>query len=74
MWDMPSWKAPPKDQGFSGDVKSDSSSEVKAVDQSSRVGSEGRSSREGDQTGVMGMGMGMESSPAPAPAPAVVSA
>ncbi|KJX94626.1 DUF1711 domain protein [Zymoseptoria brevis] len=61
---MSAWKAPPREQGFAGDVKSDSggSSEVKPVGESSNVGSEReRSLADGDTTMVNGM----ESSPAP---------
>jgi hypothetical protein len=63
-WAMSSWKAPPRDQGFPGDVKSDSagSSEVKPVNDSSNVGSERSRSHAGEDT----MMNGMESSPAPA--------
>lgn len=66
---MPSWKAPPRDQGFSGDVKSDStgSSEVKPVNESSAVASERSHSHVGETTagGDTTMMNGIESSPAP---------
>ena len=66
MWGMSSWKAPPKDAGFAGDVKSDStgSSEVKPVNESSAVASE-RSQSHADMADTT-MTNGIESSPAPA--------
>lgn len=62
---MSSWGAPPKDAGFAGDVKSDStgSSEVKPVHESSAVPSE-RSHSHAD-IGDTIMTNGIESSPAP---------
>ncbi|CAK3752119.1 INO80 complex subunit 4 [Lecanosticta acicola] len=70
IWSMPSWKAPPRDQGFAGDVKSDStgSSEVKPVNESSAVASERSHSHLGGETATGGdttMMNGIESSPAP---------
>ncbi|KAL9533101.1 hypothetical protein SMMN14_03316 [Sphaerulina musiva] len=61
-WNLSSWKAPPKDQGFPGDVKSDSasSSELKP-NQSSALQSERSHSHVGEDT----MMTGMQSSPAP---------
>ncbi|CAK1357484.1 INO80 complex subunit 4 [Cercospora beticola] len=61
-WNLSSWKAPPKDQGFPGDVKSDSasSSDMK-LNQSSAVQSDRSHSHVGEDT-VM---TGMQSSPAP---------
>lgn len=62
---MGTWKAPPKDQGFPGDVKSDSASstDMKPVHESSAIHSERSHSHVdmGDDT-VM---TGMQSSPAP---------
>ncbi|KAF7190473.1 INO80 complex subunit 4 [Pseudocercospora fuligena] len=66
MWSMSTWKAPPKDQGFSGDVKSDSSSDIKPVNDSSALPSERSHSHVGEDT----MMTGMQSSPAPQPAAA----
>jgi hypothetical protein len=67
VWGMSSWKAPPREQGFAGDVKSDSagSSEPKPVNDSSNVGSERSRSHAGGD-GDTTMMNGMESSPAPA--------
>ncbi|KAI5367459.1 Putative INO80 complex, subunit Ies4 protein [Septoria linicola] len=64
-WQLSSWKAPPKDQGFPGDVKSDSasSSDMK-LNQSSAVQSDRSHSHVGEDT----MMTGMQSSPAPMPA------
>ncbi|EME46519.1 hypothetical protein DOTSEDRAFT_70503 [Dothistroma septosporum NZE10] len=64
MWGMNKWKAPPRDTGFAGDVKSDStgSSDVKPVNDSSAVPSERSHSHiDGDTT----MMNGIASSPAP---------
>jgi hypothetical protein len=70
MWAMGSWKAPLRDQGFPGDVKSDSasSSDVKQNHESSAVQSERSHSHvdAGDDTFMTGM----QSSPAPAVAAA----
>ncbi|EMC99169.1 hypothetical protein BAUCODRAFT_31490 [Baudoinia panamericana UAMH 10762] len=68
MWGMPSWKAPQRDNGFAGDVKSDStgSSDLKRND-SSAVGSD--RSHSGMDVGDTTMMNGIESSPAP-PVPA----
>ncbi|KAF2169312.1 hypothetical protein M409DRAFT_20538 [Zasmidium cellare ATCC 36951] len=64
VWGMASWGAPPKDAGFAGDVKSDStgSSEVKPVHESSAVPSERSHSHVDGDTTMMN---GIESSPAP---------
>lgn len=61
-WNLSTWKAPPKDQGFPGDVKSDSasSSDIKP-NQSSALQSERSHSHVGEDT----MMTGMQSSPAP---------
>lgn len=64
MWDMHKWKAPPRETGFPGDVKSDStgSSDVKPVHDSSAVPSErSHSHMDGDTTMINGIA----SSPAP---------
>jgi hypothetical protein len=61
---MNSWKAPPRVNGFSGDVKSDSagSSEVKPTQESSVVASERSQGAVEPQDITMN---GIESSPAP---------
>jgi hypothetical protein len=61
---MNTWKAPPRDNGFSGDVKSDSagSSEIKPTQESSVVASERSQGAAEPQDVTMN---GMESSPAP---------
>jgi hypothetical protein len=63
FWGMPTWKAPVRESGFAGDVKSDStgSSDMKPND-SSAMPSE-RSNSGGDNADVVMNGM--ESSPAP---------
>ena len=63
-WDLSSWKAPPRDSTFSGDVKSDSggSSEMKP-NESSAVPSE--RSNSGMDGGDRTLNSVMESSPAP---------
>lgn len=64
-WSVGSWTAPPKDNSFSGDVKSESSgsSETKANMESSAVPSE-RSISNADAY-IQGQRSGLESSPAP---------
>lgn len=61
QWSMASWRAPPRDQGFAGDVKSDSSSDAKAVNDSSALPSDRSHSHVGEDT----MMTGIQSSPAP---------
>lgn len=65
MWGMPTWKAPERDAGFPGDVKSDTtgSSDLKP-NNSSAVASE--RSHSGNDNGESTLMHGMESSPAPA--------
>jgi hypothetical protein len=67
VWDMPSWKAPAKGEGWKGDVKSDSSSGGEAGadkrgrnEESSWVGG---SERCGSRGGEQSMMVGIESSP-----------
>lgn len=63
MWSMGTWNAPPRDQGFAADVKSDSasSSDLKQNHESSAIQSERSQSHVGEDT----MMTGMQSSPAP---------
>jgi len=72
-WNMTSWKAPAKTNGVdaNGEVKSDSSSDVK-MPESSAVASERSQSglADRDRDVVMGETNGLESSPAPAVTPA----
>jgi hypothetical protein len=67
VWDVPSWKAPPRASAFSEDVKSDTtgSSDSKIKDESSAIS---------EKSGAVGDGStpvplnGLASSPAPIPA------
>lgn len=69
VWDVPSWRAPPRAAAFSEDVKSDStgSSDTKVKDESSAVSE--KSGLNGDgSTPVPTPLNGIASSPAPIPA------